>query len=76
MNTQRVQDCTQATLICLINDYLDSLANFLRSLLVEVREGRERKQAYQEFRKLNRERLRDIGMDDPQRQLKTLGRYL
>ena len=76
MNTQRVQDCTQATVICLINAYIDTLVEMARAPLAKAQEGRERKLAYQEFRKLNKERLRDIGMDDPQQQLKILGRYL
>ena len=76
MNTRQVQDCTQATLICQINDAIDSVVAVFREAQANIRAERERKEAYREYQKLNAETLRDIGMDDPQKQLRTFGRYL
>ena len=76
MNTRQAQECTQATLICLINDAIDSVVAAFREAQASIRVERERKEAYREYQKLNTETLRDIGMDDPQKQLRTVGRYL
>ena len=76
MNTQRVQNCTQATVICAINDAIDSVITLLRGWQARVRVDRERDLAYREFQKLDAKALRDVGMDDPQKQLQVLGRYL
>ena len=76
MNNQQVQNCTQATVICMINAYVDTLVEKYRAYRAAIRTKQERKQVYQQFKKMNQEGLRDIGMDDPQKQLQTLGRYL
>ena len=76
MNTRQVQTCNQATLICLVNEALDAMVAMFRQVQANVRAERERKAAYRELKKLNAENLRDIGMDDPQKQCKTFGRYL
>lgn len=76
MNSQQTQTCTQAPIICSANEYIESLARVFRELAEEIREHGERKVLYRKYGMLNAAQLRDIGMDDPQKQLEILGRYL
>ena len=76
MNTQRLQNYAREDFVYDCNRGLDGIFCAIRAYVDRIRLIRERKALYRRFKMLDDNRLRDIGMHDPQAQLKVLGRYL
>ena len=55
---------------------LQKLANAARQYARNFRATRERNALYRCYRQFDAARLKDIGMDDPEAQLRAFGRYL
>ena len=76
MNIQNATNCTHTLLVCLVQQAMDELTGFYRGAVQRIRKSREQAEMYRVYRGFDAARLRDIGLDDPQKQLELLGRYL
>ena len=76
MSTPHVSECKKTDLVYLLQQVVDDVAEVLRGALMRIRKSRERAEMYRAYRRLDARKLRDIGLDDPQKQLELLGRYL
>ena len=76
MNTSNATECKQTGLVYLLQQLADDFAEVFHGAIRRIRKSRERAQMYRVYRRLDAKKLRDIGLDDPQKQLDLLGRYL
>ena len=76
MSHQQMQNCCSTPVSSEFESIVDSVIAAYREWIAKYDLARERKALYQYYRRLDATKLRDIGMDDPQKQLEVLGRYL
>ena len=76
MSHQQMQNCCPVTVNSEFESVVDWIIATCREWVAKYDSARERKALYQYYRHLDAARLHDIGMDDPQKQLEVLGRYL
>jgi hypothetical protein len=76
MSYQNLQNCPHTEVISGFDSMID---RFTRSLVKQIdsyRETQSRRVLYRCYRRFTADQLRDIGMGNPQDQLRVLGRYI
>ena len=76
MNPQQMQNCERSVVFCSLIEAVYNLIDVVHIFLDRIQIRHEQKALYRYYSRLDAAKLRDIGMHDPQNQLRVLGRYL
>ncbi len=76
MNQLQLQNCERADFLCVLSLIFEAFIDKLHQQVARIHKTRNNDALYRYYRRLDQARLRDIGMLNPENQLRVLGRYL